>query len=56
MNIPNCNKCKHFYITWDTNYPYGCKALKFKAKRLPALEVKKYSGFNCLEYEPKENK
>jgi hypothetical protein len=56
MNTPNCKTCKYFYITWDKNFPYGCKKMKFKSKKLPSLEVKTISGLNCLVYEPKENK
>lgn len=55
MKTPICKNCKHFYITWDPKFPYGCKALQFKSKVLPSIEVRKHSGFECLKYDPKEN-
>ncbi|MBZ5751775.1 uracil-DNA glycosylase [Metabacillus rhizolycopersici] len=40
----NCVKCTHFYITWDTKLPNGCRAYGFKSARRPAIMVKKLSG------------
>jgi len=50
----NCFKCKHFYITWDKRFPYGCRAFGFKSKLLPSIEVFKASGQKCLQFTPKE--
>jgi hypothetical protein len=49
----NCFKCKHFYITWDKNFPNGCKAFGFKAKSLPSVAVYEASGQNCQAFETK---
>jgi hypothetical protein len=49
----NCRICKHFYITWNQNFPYGCRAIGFKAKKLPSMEVKKTSGIDCQRFSKK---
>jgi len=46
----NCRKCKYFYITWDKRFPYGCKAMNFKSKKLPSMEVKLTSGISCTKF------
>ena len=46
----NCYKCKYFYITWDKNFPYGCKAMKFKTKKLPSKVVKENSNMTCQSF------
>ncbi|WP_317987033.1 hypothetical protein [Sutcliffiella rhizosphaerae] len=53
MRLPkriNCLKCKHFYVTWDPNFPNGCKAFDFKTKQLPSLAVFRSSGLPCLKF------
>ncbi|MDE3840376.1 uracil-DNA glycosylase [Bacillus methanolicus] len=50
----NCVKCSHFYVTWDPNFPRGCKAFQFKTRNLPSVEVFRASGRACLKYERKE--
>jgi len=52
---PNCLECAHYHITWDTQFPYGCKAMNFKSKRKPYLEVFESSGAHCLRFEPKSS-
>lgn len=49
----HCIKCKFFYITWDKAFPYGCKAMKFKSKNMPFLEVRQIAGHACLDYKDK---
>jgi len=49
----NCHKCKHYYVTWDTQVPCGCKAAGFKSPRMPSADVLAASGKNCLLFEPK---
>ena len=51
----NCRQCAHFYITWDRNFPYGCKAFGLKTKRIPSAEVYLSSGKDCLKFTQKEN-
>ena len=50
----NCRKCKHFFITWDTNAPYGCRIFGIKTKQMPSIEVFKSSGRECLKFEKKD--
>ncbi|MCE5287345.1 MAG: uracil-DNA glycosylase [Pelosinus sp.] len=50
----NCMKCKFFYITWDKFFPYGCKAMRFKSKNMPYIEVAQISGQPCLDYQNKQ--
>lgn len=48
-----CRKCKHFYITWDKDNPYGCRAMYFKTSRTPSDVVFESSGTICLKFTPK---
>lgn len=52
----NCNKCVHYYITWDKSFPYGCRAMGFKCRELPSTTVKKSSGLECLLFKKKLKK
>ncbi|MEA3354707.1 MAG: uracil-DNA glycosylase [Campylobacterota bacterium] len=50
-----CQKCKHYYVTWDSAKPHGCRAYGFKSKAVPSLVVKQSSNISCSFYEPKNN-
>ncbi|MCP1160856.1 uracil-DNA glycosylase [Bacillus infantis] len=52
-NQPNCFKCKHFYVTWDQQFPKGCRAFQFKGRQLPSKAVERASGHPCLKFEGK---
>lgn len=52
----NCFNCQHFYITWDKDFPRGCKAHGFKTKKIPSALVKQVSGVPCLYYKQKKTK
>ena len=47
-------KCKHYYITWDVKFPYGCRAMGFKGKTAPAAVVKKHSGMQCMMFKKRK--
>ena len=49
-----CFNCRHFYITWDKSFPYGCKAMGFKSKEISSDVVQQSSGTKCLYFEKKE--
>ncbi len=44
---PLCTRCAHYYITHDVSFPHGCRALDFKSRRPPILEVQDASGLEC---------
>ena len=43
----DCKTCVHFFVTWEKNCPYGCKAYGFKGPQIPSILVKTTSGENC---------
>ncbi|MCF6345486.1 MAG: uracil-DNA glycosylase [Thiomicrorhabdus sp.] len=49
----DCFRCHHFFVTWDSNNPRGCKAFGFKTTQLPSAVVLETSGEPCLKYSPK---
>lgn len=49
----NCFHCKHFYVTWEKNFPRGCKAYQFKGKQMPSDYVFSASGQECMTFEKK---
>jgi len=50
----NCRKCKHYYITWDAKFPYGCRLFGIKSKQIPSVVVYKSSGKVCQGFEEKK--
>ncbi len=49
-----CHSCRYFYVTWDRNFPYGCRAMNFKSRILPCREVRQAAGVDCLDYVEKD--
>lgn len=49
----SCFNCIHFYITWDKEFPRGCKALSFKSRQMPSAVVFGSSGMECQKFEPR---
>ena len=47
---PNCWKCTFFRISWDERFPYECRAMNFKSKVIPHIEVYKLDGVRCLSF------
>ncbi|TSA49327.1 MAG: hypothetical protein D4R48_03645 [Nitrosomonadales bacterium] len=47
---PPCQDCIHYYITWDSSFPYGCRAMGFKSRRQPQLEVMEASSTQCMAF------
>jgi len=48
-----CVNCRHYYITWDPNFPRGCRAFGFKSRQMPSDAVFRASGEPCRMFEPK---
>jgi hypothetical protein len=49
----SCKDCRYYIITWDFQFPYGCRAHTFKSKKSPAMDVFEASGLQCLLFTPK---
>ena len=50
----DCHRCVHYFITWDENFPHGCRCMGFKSRRYPSEEVRQaMNGQNCKLFEPK---
>jgi hypothetical protein len=50
---PYCFSCTHFYITYDANFPYGCRAAGFKSRLMPSKEMVNHSGLDCQLFSKK---
>ena len=50
----NCFSCEHYYITHETKFPYGCRAMGFKSVRMPSLDVFANSEMDCNLFTLKE--
>jgi len=50
VKLPNCYKCKHHFITFRKNRPYGCRAYGFMSKVSPSRVVYESSGIVCQLY------
>jgi len=48
-----CHRCRHYYVTWDKNFPFGCRAMEFKGRQMPATVVRRTTGGSCLLYQEK---
>ena len=48
-----CQKCKHYYVTWEAQRPHGCKIYGFKSKVVPSVVVKQSSGEQCQLFSQK---
>lgn len=48
-----CTACAHYFVTHDTGFPHGCRAMDFKSRRLPMLDVQESSGRPCLYFQGK---
>lgn len=51
----NCNKCKHYYITFKPATPMGCRAFGIESKAMPSRVIKQESGEDCKGFEAKKN-
>lgn len=46
----NCMACRYFYVTYEPNHPYGCRALGFKSREMPSRTVYISSGMECRSF------
>lgn len=50
----DCFCCRFFFITYEQQFPYGCRAARFKSRRMPSREMFANSGVDCQFYAGKE--
>ena len=50
---PNCWQCRHFAVSHVPAAPYACRAMGFKSRLLPSLEVLRTDGHFCRAFEAK---
>jgi len=50
----DCHKCKYYYVTWEKQFPHGCRAMGFKSKQYPSITVFVSSNRDCLAFKDKE--
>jgi hypothetical protein len=55
-NSINCFLCEYFYITYERNFPYGCRIIGFKSRQLPSIDVYANSSMDCGLFSAKEKK
>jgi len=49
-----CHQCIHYYVTWDPNFPHGCRAMAFKSRHYPIDDVRReMQSQDCLAFEKK---
>ena len=52
----DCHKCEYYFVTWDKNFPHGCRGMDFKSRQIPGIVVRKSnSGRDCLLFKVKKN-
>ena len=42
-----CRGCIHFFMTYHSAFPYGCRAMGFKSRKYPCIEVRAATGAVC---------
>ena len=51
-----CRRCRHYFVTWEPKFPHGCRAMGFKSKKLPCVDVFATSGMPCQLFKEKPKK
>jgi len=46
----DCRRCVSFFVTWQKNLPFGCRAHGFKSAMIPSQVVFMSSGTDCLAF------
>jgi hypothetical protein len=45
-----CQKCKYYHVTWEINFPNGCRLFEIKSKQMPSLIVYQSIGTQCDKF------
>ncbi|MCM8526189.1 MAG: hypothetical protein NE327_06705 [Lentisphaeraceae bacterium] len=53
---PSCIKCVHYYVTYDTAYPRGCKLFEVKSRMMPTYAFLKSTGQHCPAFQLRPSK
>lgn len=51
MKHPDCNKCKHYFVTLDEYKPKGCRVFNIKGPNMPSVDVRRFTGHHCPVFE-----
>lgn len=50
----DCHKCEHYYVTWNKEFPHGCRVLGFISRQLPNIVVRSSTPeMYCLSFRKK---
>jgi hypothetical protein len=53
----DCHKCVYYFVTWNPNFPHGCRGMGFKSRRYPINEVRSImKGKDCLLFTEKKKR
>lgn len=52
-SMPDCLRCRAYYVTYDPVRPHGCRTFGFHGARLPRDEVRLSSARECELFEPR---
>lgn len=53
MEKPLCRNCRHYFITFEAQTPYGCRKFGIKSRQVPSLAVASAGSGECQGFEPK---
>lgn len=53
MSKPNCNQCRHYYVTWDQKNPNGCRRFGIQCKDSPSKVIAQAGLGDCMGFEEK---
>lgn len=54
--VVDCNRCQHYYVTWDPELPRGCRVFRIKCRTQPSVIVLRDSGEPCGGFEAKPDR
>lgn len=49
----DCTQCQHYFVTWESDRPHGCRFFGFKSPQSPALVVIESSRLACHGFQRK---
>jgi hypothetical protein len=50
----DCRRCRHYFVTWDEDFPHGCRRMGFKSRCAPNDEVRSaMNGGSCRLFDQK---